>query len=167
MPEPDPDSFAPGVLFEAGDSWIENVVHLEIPIQKGNGRFVKLPVYLAKQKNSVDELVIWMKYSDKTSGAETLQERLLAATGEESKVASGRCDAAGEPYGPLSTAANPGCHLQSPDEFVMDFSLFRGGDTNVLARIPAALEEAGVISYKRVGGQTMFGEAFNIYGVNF
>ena len=43
MPEPDPDSFAPGVLFEAGDSWIDNVVHLEIPIQKGNGRFVKLP----------------------------------------------------------------------------------------------------------------------------
>ena len=35
------------------------------------------------------------------------------------------------------------------------------------SRIPAALEEAGVISYKRVGGQTMFGEAFNIYGVNF
>jgi tetratricopeptide (TPR) repeat protein len=163
MPEPDPDSFAPGVRFEAGDSWIENVVHLEIPIRKWEGGpVVKLPVYLTKQKNdnNMGELAIWMMYSEELLGVETLRERVAAIGHEDPDY----FDAA---YGALSTPAQDASHIQSPDEFVMAFTFFRGGGADVLSGVPAALEDAGVISRKRVGGHTRFGEALNIYGVNF
>merc|ERR1711924_493501 len=109
-----------------------------------------------KNDNNMGELAIWMMYSEELLGVETLRGR-VAAMGEDLDY----CDAA---YGALSTPAQDTSHIQSPDEFVMAFTFFRGGGADVLSGVPAALEEAGVISRKRVGGHTRFGEAFNIYG---
>lgn len=168
IPVPQPESFGPSVVFSEGGSWIQNRVALELPVRRrdGSGEVigeVMMPMYLSKQENDRNrgELAIWMHYSDHLGEAE-LEARGEAAYGEDAQY-----DVyAGNPYGNLSTPAQDDRHIQSPDEFVLDFAFARHG-RSLEEGIPAALVEAGVIERVRVAGHTHFGEAFVIYRAKF
>ena len=164
LPVPSPETFDPSVVFTSGASWMENRVSLEVPVpnQECTGQ-VRMPMYLTKQENDNNkgELAIWMHYSAHLGKSE-LRTRGEAAYGENAKydVFDGNA------YGNLSTPAQADDHIQSPDEFIMDFAFARHGQS-LDDGIPAALVAAGVIERVRVAGHTGFGEAFVIYRVKF
>ena len=164
MPVPSPENFGPSVVFASGASWVENQVALELPVpnRERTGQVI-MPMYLTKQENDHNkgELAIWMHYSAHLGEAE-LRTRGEAAFGEDAEYDVFD----GNPYGNLSTPAQADDHIQSPDEFIMDFAFARHG-RSLDEGIPAALVAAGVIERVRVAGQTQFGEAFVVYRVKF
>ena len=164
LPVPSPENFGPSVVFASGASWVENQVALELPVpnRERTGQVI-MPMYLTKQENDHNkgELAIWMHYSAHLGEAE-LRTRGEAAFGEDAEYDVFD----GNPYGNLSTPAQADDHIQSPDEFIMDFAFARHG-RSLDEGIPAALVAAGVIERVRVAGQTQFGEAFVVYRVKF
>ena len=143
------DAHGEGVIFEAGATWMENQVSLEVPVRGSSGQVTELPVNLHKQlnTNNFGELAIFMFCSDNL--------------GEDYGSAM-----KGELFANLSDAIPSDCcgkeDLQCADEFVMSLNLAR-----TQAGTVQALVDKGLIVRKRVIATTGFGEDFVVYSANF
>ena len=158
---PQPDAFAPDVVFTLGFCWMANQVALEIPLKPPHSGEAALPVFLQKRGNinNLGELNISIMYSDHLGGPELMAK--ASAIGIDTKY---ECSAGGV-WGNLSIPAKHG-ELRSADEFVLAFDFNR--HSNDYARgVPAALVAAGVIEEVRTAGRTEYGEPRLVYQAKF
>lgn len=140
---------AEGVIFEAGATWMENQVLLELPIRGSSGALTELPVRLHKRSNTNNfgELAIFITSSDHL-GAEVLAQR-----GQVVGVS-----VKGELYGHLSDPSEEKEDLECANEFAMSQDLARTHPDTI-----QALVDKGLIVAKRFVKTT----CCMVYSVNF
>lgn len=138
-----------GVIFEAGATWMENRVLLELPIRSSSGALTELPVRLHKRSNTNNfgELAVFITCSDHL-GAEVLAQR-----GQVVGVS-----VTGELFGHLSNPCEEQEDLELANEFAMSQDLARTHPDTIQALI-----DKGLIVAKRFVKKT----CCMVYSVNF